>query len=225
MVTLTSSPKIWVFDIDDTLYLERDYVRSGFAAVGDHLYKSRGIKGFSSLSWKLFESGVRLDTFNRALVEMKINPEPQLVKELVKIYRDHEPSISLEPKNYQLLRTLKKVNHIAVLTGGNPTSQGQKVKALKLDSLADSIVYAGKYGLELDKPHPWAWREIENIAQCQGQELVYIADNPTKDFLVPLQLNWRAIRVRLKDSEHFDHVTPAGVTEATSLEGAVALLL
>ena len=34
----------WVvtFDLDDTLYLERDFVRSGFAAVGAWLATERG---------------------------------------------------------------------------------------------------------------------------------------------------------------------------------------
>jgi len=55
-----------VFDLDDTLYLERDYVRSGFRAV-DAWLASRGILGFFGEAWANFENGLRGKAFDRAL--------------------------------------------------------------------------------------------------------------------------------------------------------------
>ena len=54
-----------VFDLDDTLYLERDYVRSGFRAV-DAWLASRGILGFFGEAWANFENGLRGKAFDRA---------------------------------------------------------------------------------------------------------------------------------------------------------------
>lgn len=35
-----------IFDLDDTLFLERDFVRSGFAAVGRWMARTIGISNF-----------------------------------------------------------------------------------------------------------------------------------------------------------------------------------
>jgi len=48
-----------VLDMDDTLFLERDYVLSGFAAVDAVVAKEHGLKGFSESAWRLFCAGVR----------------------------------------------------------------------------------------------------------------------------------------------------------------------
>ena len=60
-----------VFDLDDTLYLERDYVRSGFQAVAGIVSREMGHAPgeiFESLCG-MFERGVRGDTFDRLLQE------------------------------------------------------------------------------------------------------------------------------------------------------------
>lgn len=219
-----NKPSTWVFDIDDTLYLERDYVRSGFEAVGVHLDDTHGITGFANYCWELFKRGNRFDTFNKSLVALGIEPTPQLIKELVHSYRHHEPAISLDSSTHQLLTELKTNQGVAILTGGHPASQKRKVEALKLDALTNVIVYAGKYGSNLDKPHPWSWNEMERLTNTRARDLVYIGDNPKKDFSAPLELNWSAVRVRLEGSEHFNAPTPEGVWEALTLAEAITLL-
>ena len=49
-----ASYQLFVFDLDDTLILERDYVHSGFQTVGRHLWRSRGLDGFAEEAWRLF---------------------------------------------------------------------------------------------------------------------------------------------------------------------------
>ena len=55
-------PIALVFDLDDTLYLERDFARSGFAAAGDWLQQELGIGGFAETGWRIFEAGDRART-------------------------------------------------------------------------------------------------------------------------------------------------------------------
>ena len=45
------------FDVDDTLYLERDYVRSGFRAVAERVRRDHGLEGFFEGAWDAFSSG------------------------------------------------------------------------------------------------------------------------------------------------------------------------
>ncbi len=86
------SARVIVFDLDDTLYLERDYVRSGFLAVE----AASRISGFAAQAWSLFVEGARHTTFDLTLERLgKAPSEPALVPQLVAIYREHVPDISL----------------------------------------------------------------------------------------------------------------------------------
>ena len=62
---------VLVFDLDDTLYLERDFVVSGFREVAHVLGRLIGteeIRVFRFM-WSLFENGSRGKIFNQALRE------------------------------------------------------------------------------------------------------------------------------------------------------------
>ena len=80
-----------VLDMDDTLFLERDYVLSGFAAVDAVVAKEHGLKGFSECAWRLFCAGLRGRIFDEALKEMGVELQSASVAELVVVYRSHLP--------------------------------------------------------------------------------------------------------------------------------------
>jgi putative hydrolase of the HAD superfamily len=63
--------KVYVFDLDDTLYEERTYVVSGFRAVAGFLSDRFGVDFHESLEWMLaeLEKAGRGRIFNRLLVE------------------------------------------------------------------------------------------------------------------------------------------------------------
>ena len=68
-----------ILDLDDTLFLERDYVLSGLRAVGEHVATTYGRTGFGDVAVALFEAGVRGDTFNRALVAVGLPDDEEFV--------------------------------------------------------------------------------------------------------------------------------------------------
>lgn len=217
--------KGWVFDVDDTIYLERDYVKSGFHAVGDYIETATGNAYFGEICWSLFESGVRGDVFNRALSELQISSPVASVSKLVDVYRLHNPSISCQQSIIEALRKLGDCYEISIITGGPEASQRRKVSALGLDTLSNRVVYSGIYGPSLDKPHPWSWKEIENRTGLHGNDLIYVGDNPSKDFDAPLELGWRTLRVRQKNSLHEALPTPSGVPECRFLiEGITSMM-
>src|SRR5213082_3476474 len=95
-----------VFDIDDTLYLERDYVRSGFRAVGEWARESLGLSSFFEEAWKCFEKGRRGDIFNVTLEGFGVRPSDELIRTLLSVYRGHDPAICLLPDSEQCLRNV-----------------------------------------------------------------------------------------------------------------------
>ena len=184
-----------VFDIDDTLYLERDYVRSGFAAAGTWVSRSLGLEGFAELSWRLFERGRRGTIFDEALASLGVRPERHILDELVRRYRAHVPSIALFPDARRCLDALRGAVFLGVISDGPLQSQRAKVEALGLTPLVDSIVLTAEFGEGYEKPHPRAFESVQATAGCGGASCVYVADNPAKDFLAPRHLGWQTVRV------------------------------
>ena len=89
--------KAILFDLDDTLYLERDFVKSGFKTVATLIQNDNGIdkEVVYNRFWSIFNSGERKKIFDSYISEFgKIN---YTINELVNIYRSHVPNINLLP--------------------------------------------------------------------------------------------------------------------------------
>ena len=91
-----SAIAVVVFDIDDTLYLERDYVRSGFQAVDGWCREHLGRPGFGASAWEAFQQGARA-TSSTASCAWGLPVEPSTRRPTVDVYRGHDPQIALPP--------------------------------------------------------------------------------------------------------------------------------
>jgi putative hydrolase of the HAD superfamily len=191
-----------VFDLDDTLYLERDFVRSGFRAVDRWLAREHAVPGLFELAWRLFATGQRGRIFDQALPHLGLAAEPTLVRRLVEVYRGHEAEIALLPEAVELLATLGRRYGLALLTDGDQETQKRKVKALGLESVCQPIVYTDAFGRAHWKPSPKGFLSIQRRFGLPPARFVYVGDNPAKDFRAARALGWRTIRVRHPDGEH-----------------------
>ncbi len=207
-----------VFDVDDTLYLERDYVRSGFAAVGRWLAEHKDAPGFGELGWRLFCEGVRGRTFNIALPQIGLPDSPELIRELVGVYRAHTPDISMLPDAAAAVaHTRDEGLAMGVVTDGPLASQEAKVHALGVDWI-DPVMYTSRLGPGKGKPHPEAFRRIGEQHGLSGSRCVYLSDNPKKDFGGPKQLGWQTVRVRREGGLHAERPSKEDVDiEVTDL--------
>lgn len=196
-------PQCIVFDVDDTLYLEREYVRSGLRAVDEWLLGEHGVEGFGSKAWAQFEQGVRGQVFNRALEMMEPEIPDHIVPELVRVYRTHEPDIALLDDARQCLEKLHGDYQLAALTAGPVPSQHAKVEVLDLGRWCTPVIYAGRWGTQFDKPHPRPYREMENRTGFAGEQCIYVSDNPHKNFISPRRMGWHTARIRRPGSQHF----------------------
>ena len=202
------------FDLDDTLYLERDFVRSGFAAVGSWLATERGVRGFETCAWRLFEAGRRGDIFDRVLRRLGIELERTLIDGLVRIYREHLPTIRLEPAAADLLGRLSGRCHLAVLTDGFHRTQQRKIAALGLDTRCRPVVCTDRWGRAHWKPCPRGFEHIQEALGAAPAQCLYIGDNPAKDFRAPRALGWRTLRVRHPQGEHASAVAAFPLDDA-----------
>ena len=107
--------KVVVFDLDDTLYDEIDYCRSGFQAVAEflsNLTKSTPKQSIFEILWKEFIQGNRTRTFNAALEKIEMPYDDKLITELVNVYRTHIPQITLPEDSRDILEQPVSYTHL-----------------------------------------------------------------------------------------------------------------
>lgn len=192
----TDQPKVLVLDIDDTLFLERDFVRSGFLATESVIASQFGKQGFADECWALFLQGERHTIFDQLLDEFNIEKTPALIQSLIKAYREHTPTIELLPDAIKLLQAAHKTIPITAISDGPLKMQQNKVHALQLDRWIETILLTDLWGPEAEKPNRKCFLEIERIYGLSGRDCIYVGDNPGKDFVGPNELGWISVRIR-----------------------------
>lgn len=183
-----------VFDLDDTLYLERDFALSGFAAVGHRLEMKHGIIGFADECARLLDEGVRGSIFDHALTALGAGGVGVAIVDLVEIYRRHRPKIALAPDAARLLDQVDRLSS-ALITDGPARMQAGKVGALGLGTRLGRLVLTGMLPAGFGKPHSMAFELVERWSERSPRDHVYIADNAAKDFVAPRARGWRTVQV------------------------------
>lgn len=198
-----------LFDMDDTLYPERDFVLSGFRAVADWAASHCGIPfatGYGRLE-ALFAAGSRGDTFNRWLADFAIHDAADLIPQLVQVYREHQPAIRPFPEAPALLAALRQRYRLGLITDGYLAVQRRKLAALRLEPLFEAVVFSDAWGREAWKPAARPYEAALSQLQLSPVETVYIADNPRKDFLGARQVGMWAVWLRQPQGE-YTHIPP-----------------
>ncbi len=197
-----------VFDLDDTLYPEREYVLSGFRAVASWAATQLGIpfaKGSAELE-RLFRMGIRGNTFNQWLAMH--NLDDSNIPQLVHIYRDHEPLLTPFPEVPALLENLRHTFRLGLLSDGYIGVQQKKLKALGLVGYFDAIALSDEWGRSAWKPSIVAFKAILQRLRTVPRSAVYVADNPLKDFLGARQIGMSTIRVHRPEGEYAQSAPP-----------------
>lgn len=191
-----------VFDLDDTLYLERDYAFSGFDAVGEWLRRERGVEGFERQARSAFAQA-STHVLDRALEALGVAAPPALIDQMVSVYRAHTPRIALASDAASFLQRWHGGWPLAILTDGFHQSQRNKVDALGLTATRfGPIVYTDEWGRTFWKPHLRGFQSIAASFGLPPDRMVYVADNPAKDFIAPRALGWRTVQVVRPEGVH-----------------------
>ncbi len=189
-----------VFDLDDTLYDEIEYCKSGFAAVAEFLADTRDSSlvsrpSFFGVLWEQFTAGNRTKTFNTALEKLSMDYDDKLIGELIEVYRNHKPKITLPQDSRDVLCELSTKYTLALLTDGFLPGQELKVRALGIEKYFKLIVYTEQLGREFWKPSPAGFEKIMQTLGVKPENTVYIADNEKKDFIAPNKLGFLSIQL------------------------------
>ena len=222
------------FDLDDTLYPESAFVRSGFRVVSDYLER-RGIvrRPLEPDFQAAFEAGVRGRIFDRVLEAAGVPPTPDLIRTLVDVYRSHRlpapsaaegsaaegpaqdgrgpdglvrPAIRLFDDADRALAHLRREGlRLGLISDGPLEAQRLKVETLGLPDRLDAIVLTDQWGKDCWKPHPRAFQELARRLAVDPASCLYVADNPQKDFDGPAAAGWSpSVWIRRPDGLYRD---------------------
>lgn len=194
-----------IFDLDDTLYLEKDYVRSGYRKVAQLLPE---VADAYEKLWTAFEQGQNV--IDQVLLDEGIYSE-ECKQECLDCYRWQEPDIALSLEVKTLLEAVRESGRkIGILTDGRVEGQRAKIKALGLEELVDEIIItdelAGKCGdvANFRKPSDIGFRLMQLRLNVPFEKMAYVGDNRKKDFAAPLQLGMKAVWYKNRDGLYWE---------------------
>lgn len=181
------SKRCVVFDLDDTLYDEIDYVASGFQAVVALLDEGLREQGRQFLAHRVATRHLR-HAFEDLAVALRLRRD--IKEDWIAAYHLHRPAITLRSGMTDLIDRLQGHGiSMACVTDGRSVAQRAKLAALGLSRTFAHVSISEEIGVE--KPAPDAF--IAVAAAVPSTEYCYIADNPAKDFLAGRQLGWYTI--------------------------------
>lgn len=207
--------KAVVFDLDDTLYMENEFVEYGLKNAANVAETVYGIVNANEKIRSLYQES-KANVFDRLVNAEKIKDKEIAVAGLVKAYRNCEPkNLHCNPGVLDLLKTLKKKGvRTGIITDGFADVQKSKIKALGIQEYIDKIVITDELGgVQCRKPNPIGFEKMLKMLDVKPQEMVYIGDNPNKDFAIKKYLPIITARVDVpngiyRNSEYLYGIKP-----------------
>lgn len=184
-----------VFDLDDTLYPYRAFVRSGFRAVACRLAAERGLQPSAVL--RVLRHALASGQGGHELQELctRFELPASLVTSLADLIREHTPSLRLPRESVEVLRTLRTGWQVGVLTNGEPRVQRRKVEALGIGDLVDAVVFAAECGDGHGKPAPSAFHAALDRLSVDAVSAVFVGDDPRTDIEGAAAVGMKTIHV------------------------------
>ena len=183
--------QVVIFDLDDTLYKEIDYLKSAYREIASGVFPALEVdfKEEDGLyHWMLTNYRQGKNVFD----ELLRYPVPFSPEELLRIYREHQPSIALSDGAMEVLEYLKKEGHaIGLITDGRSCTQRNKIEALGLGKYVEPELVLVSEETGFCKPSSESYRYV--MQRHPGACYVYVGDNPKKDFYAPNQLGWMTV--------------------------------
>jgi putative hydrolase of the HAD superfamily len=189
--------KAVIFDLDDTLYPERQFVMGGFAAAARWIAGRAGCSpdGCERELACLFDRGERTRTFDAWL--NKAGLPSSYSTGMVEAYREHMPSLTLYADAAEAIESCHREDlATGLVSDGYLDVQRRKVAALGLSELLKTVVLSDEFGRAHWKPAPTPYlAAVERLGILPG-DAVYVGDNPKKDFAGARRAGLKSVRVR-----------------------------
>lgn len=202
--------KVLIFDLDDTLYYEKEYVYNGFKDVCTYLGMkySKDIDELYKMALEILEEHGRGKIFN---ILCDRNDFSENIFDLVNIYRNCQPHLELYKDAEDIIKYAQDNNiKLGIITDGCSKVQWNKIKALNLQNIIEKIIVTNDYGQQYNKPHERSYKELIQYFNIKPEECIYIGDNPQKDFIGARKLKMNTVRIIHEQGDHILDIAEDG---------------
>lgn len=176
-------PKYIILDLDDTIYKEIDFVKSGFLYVLKYYHNSIDFKILDQMLNTLQSGG---NAFIKMFEILNIKNIP--LNEVLQIYRNHIPNLILDNDVKIFFKEAQKMNYkFGLITDGRSLTQRNKLYSLKIENLFSKIIISEEFGSA--KPNILNYK-IFNMFYPNAK-FYFVGDNTEKDFSAPCSLEWK----------------------------------
>lgn len=196
--------KVVLFDLDDTLYLERDYVYSGYKAIANFIGEKYNLLS-DDLYFKMIELSKESysNVFNRLFNFYDIKIDNNELKKIIGIYKNHFPNIKLCKDSEKAINILlEKGIRLGLITDGDSIQQRNKINALKIEKYFEKIIITDELApnREFWKPNKKAFEIMVDFFKEEPRNMLYIGDNLNKDPFGALEVGINFKQIKRKDS-------------------------
>ncbi len=193
--------KALVFDLDDTLYNESDFVHGAFKVVAQYLSRKHklGRDELYRAMLRLLADNGRGRIFNDICDLYNLDED---INNLVEIYRNAAPNISLYEDAEYFLNYCRGKYKLGLITDGIHYVQWNKIRLLDLEKYFDCIIVTDDHGKDFWKPSIKPYVKMAEELWAAFDEMICIGDNPRKDFYGARQLGIYTVRIIRPVGDH-----------------------
>jgi putative hydrolase of the HAD superfamily len=186
-----------LFDLDDTLYPQREWLDGAWDAVAEHATAwdvdraglGRALRSIAALG---SDRGGIVDRALRLVGRADVPVAP-----LVETFRHYAPArLEPYPGVPETLDELARAVPLGLVSDGYPAGQRAKLAALGLTSAFSAIVWSDELGRDHRKPDPLPFHVALRELGVEPADAIYIGDRPAKDVGGAVAAGLRAVRVR-----------------------------
>lgn len=180
----------FVFDLDDTLFQEVDFLKSAYRHISLRLASSLNADLYEEM-WNRY---LRKENVFKWIMDQYGKMLPAITLQwLLKEYREHIPSIELSRETLEFLHFARRFSIPAgLITDGRSITQRNKLKALGIEKYFVDIIISEEFGSE--KPDERNYLFFEE--KYPGSNFYFFGDNTSKDFIVPARLGWKTVCIK-----------------------------
>ncbi len=223
--------KAVIFDLDDTLISEDEYIRSGYRAVSMFLKDMYGWdeRMTARQLYDLYLENPK-NVFNRLLEAHDIRYKENEILELVEVYREHTPDVHFYPDVRPALASLKNRGiKLGLLSDGYAVTQRKKLTVLNVNGrkVFDKIIITDELGRDYWKPDPRPFIMMKEAFLADWSDIVYVGDNPEKDFFIGRDFPIMTVRIIRPQGVYIDRPYREGYRETArvnSLEDLIKII-
>lgn len=169
---------VFVFDLDDTLFAEMEFVRSAYRDIA-----------------RRYGGGLLAGMLDAPSPREAFDSTGLPIGELLPIYRNHFPDIRLPWQSLYTLAALRnRGEQLGLITDGRSVTQRNKINALGLNRfVADEMIFISEE-VGAEKLSGRSFDAVMTLCgDSDGSHYVYVGDNPQKDFLPGNRLGWQTV--------------------------------